>query len=306
MLTRINVSNLNSGEGFGDNISILKKLEDKDGKAYPYVSGQMIRRAVKDTSTCFDLKIMPTDENGNPLFDKMIKDLPKSPTERLKRIINESEDSDIFGFMEPQGVRRWSIFKTTPFVSIEPYNDSNIDLLIRNQGFKPATKGKEEASERQAAMVKTELNVFNYLRGSMIIEYDRIGLFEDEVSGVKEQVIEDKEKKERYLKIIKGIRYMYGGAKTARLLDDLTPVFVVAAIQNAGTPIFLNAIEVKENTIRLDKMKEVLKDFDKIIERVYIGVRANTFDNEDEIKNLRGEKIKICSIGEVFDNLETI
>lgn len=298
VLTKVNVNNMNSGEGYG-NITTLKKVQDHHGKKYVYVSGQAVRRYLKETMTNFGLKVTPTNEDGEP--DLKLK--TKNPNEALKTIIKENEDLDLFGFMQAKGVRRWSVFKTTPLVSVYPYVD-NEDLLTRNKGNKTET-GKE--SERNMSLVKTELNAFNYMRGNFMIDYDRIGLFEDELTWEKESVIKSSERHERYLKLIKGIRYLYGGAKAARLLDELTPVFFVGAVLKAGTPIYLNSIEISDGKVNTQKIVETLNDFKDIVEAVFIGFRSGEFKNEADLKNLKltGIKLRIGTIGEAFDALET-
>ena len=249
-LTRANINNMNSGEGFG-NITVLKKVESQDGKKYVYVSGQAIRRYLKETMNELGFSITPSDETGEPILNKSITS--KDPKAKLKEIIKLHPDLDLFGFMEAKGVRRWSAFKTTPLVSLSPYIE-NEDLLLRNKGFK-TEQGKE--SEKQANLVKIELNVFSLMRGSFMIDYDRIGRFEDELTWETNEVINSAQKKERYKSLIKGIRYLNGGAKSARLLDDLTPVFVIAGVLKAGTPIFLNAIELKDGRIDSKKIEGV-------------------------------------------------
>lgn len=296
-LTKVNVNNMNSGEGYG-NITVLKKVEGHDGKKYVYISGQAVRRYLKETMQELEFAITPCDESGEAIIDKSIT-ATKDLKQRLKEIIKKYPDLDLFGFMQAKGVRRWSAFKTTPLLSVYPYIE-NEDLLLRNQGFK-TEEGKE--NQRKANLVKIELNVFNYMRGSFMVDYDRIGLFEDELTWEKEEVINSEERKNRYSYLIKGIRYLNGGAKSARLMDDLTPIFVIAAILKAGTPVFLNTIELNdEKKVNVEAIQKQIKTFKGIISKVYIGCNDASIADIGQLQQIK--EAEVSTIGELFDKLE--
>jgi len=48
-ITKVNVASLNGGEGSGGNVTVMKKISNANGDEFAYVSGQALRRYLKET-----------------------------------------------------------------------------------------------------------------------------------------------------------------------------------------------------------------------------------------------------------------
>lgn len=279
-LTSVNIDNLNSSENPG-NLIVLKKVQDSKGDYYAYVSGQALRYYIKETMNQLGMPLTKLDKNGEYIIEAQSKD----DNERYKEILKNHPDLDLLGFMEAgrgsgkMALRRWSPVKVSPMISIYPWKGET-DMLTRKK-------------EGQAGgdLVKIEINTFNFMRGTIIIDVDMIGARADEMNYDIEKVLDSKEKAKRIDYFIESVKNLDAGAKKARLLDDLTPKFVVITKQCAGTPLFLNALDVDEDgNLRIDLIKEILQEFKGIVEDYCIGIRSGVFENEEQIKVEFGDK----------------
>jgi len=290
-ITKVNIDNLNSSENPG-NMVVLKKVQDNKGDYYPYVSGQALRYYLKETMNQLGMKLTKLDNKGEYIIEAKGKDKG-----RYKDILENHPDLDLLGFMEAvkgsgsMALRRWSPVKVSPLVSIFPWN-GNSDLLTRKK------EGQEGGD-----LVKVEINTFNFMKGTIVIDMDVIGSIVDELSYEIEPVIDPDERRVRVEYLVNAIKSIDGGAKKARLLDDLTPKFVVVTRQKAGTPIFLNSLSVNEDGgVNIDPIKEILDEFGEIIDEYYIGIRSGIFTNEEEIK---GEfKENVTSVNKALDMIK--
>ena len=131
-LSKVDLSNINSGEGGGGNVVELKTY--RSGRR-PYASGQSVRHALREAV-----------ERGNPgCFQNSTPEAPNT---------NIAEDwlSDLFGYLNPKkgegSDRRWSPIKCTPALG---QVDSEIvtDLLLRMSDLEKE-EGKESKDQRLA------------------------------------------------------------------------------------------------------------------------------------------------------------
>ena len=67
-ITKVNVASLNGGEGTGGNVTVMKKITNYKGDEFAYVSGQALRRYMKETLLQLGNKITEVDEKGQPTF----------------------------------------------------------------------------------------------------------------------------------------------------------------------------------------------------------------------------------------------
>jgi len=302
-LTKVNINSLNSGESPGTNIVVIKRLQDSKGDYYVYVSGQALRYYLKETMNELGMPLTKIDKKGKYKINASAKG-----KERYKEIVRNHPDLDLFGFMEAvreekeMALRRWSPVKVSPLISIYPWKGES-DLLTRRK-------------EGQAGgdLVKVEVNAFNFMRGTIMVDVDAVGSYVeegsyvDEISYEREMVRDekDKENKKRRLGwLIEAIKNLDGGAKKARLLDDLTPKFVVITKQKAGTPIFLNSLHVSEDgSINIMLVKEALEEYKTIIEESTVGIRSGIFKNEEEVKKELGATTVNIAIDKIKEWLE--
>lgn len=291
-LTKVNINNLNSSENPG-NLIVLKKVQDSKGDYYVYVSGQALRYYLKETMNQLGMPLTKLDKSGEYIIEAESKD----DNARYGEILRSHPDLDLLGFMEAgkgsgkMALRRWSPVKVSPMISVYPWNGES-DMLTRKK------EGQEGGD-----LVKIEINTFNFMKGTIIMDADMIGSKSDELSHDMENILETDEKAKRINYLVESIKNLDGGAKKARLLDDMTPKFVVITKQKAGTPIFLNALDVdSEGNIKFGLLQEIFREFQGIIEDYYIGIRSGIFENEEQIKSEFGEKV--ISVNQALEKIK--
>ncbi len=291
-ITKTNINNLNSSENSG-NLVVAKKIIDFKGNAYIYVSGQAMRYYIKETLNELGENITPVDEKGEYNIESTNKG-----EERYKDIVKGYIDLDLFGFMEATkgsksgALRRWSPVKVSPMISIYPWK-GEVDLLTRK---KKDVEGGD--------LVKVQINTFNFMRGTIMMDVGAIGSYVEEITliqtGIKE--IFDLKKKERLNLLIESLKCLDGGAKRSRLLDDLTPKFVIISKQKTGAPVFLNSLNVdKEGAINVDLIREAIEEYK--LDKYVIGIRSGIFSNKEKIEEAFGTKV--MKVNKAFDEVKT-
>jgi CRISPR-associated protein Cst2 len=277
-ITKVNVASLNGGEGTGGNVTVMKKITNYKGDEFAYVSGQALRRYMKETLLQLGNKITEVDEKGQPTFrDEKGKtiDLDKKLKEHKEVAFKKFVDLDLFGYMFPNGGRRWSPVKVTPLISILPYK-GEYDYLTRKQ--KP-----KKANEKSGNIVQIEIDTMNFMRGNIMVNTAHIGNEIDEYSYDITPILSDDEKRERLNSLLEAIKCFNGGAKQARNLEDISPKFIIIAKQKTGNPFLINSLDVDiEGNINIENIKEAIED--NQVETLTIGIAKGVFANEEEIK----------------------
>jgi CRISPR-associated protein Cst2 len=256
----------------------MKKITNYKGDEFAYVSGQALRRYMKETLLQLGNKITEVDEKGQPTFrDEKGKtiDLDKKLKEHKEVAFKKFVDLDLFGYMFPNGARRWSPVKVTPLISILPYK-GEYDYLTRKQ--KP-----KKANEKSGNIVQIEIDTMNFMRGNIMVNTAHIGNEIDEYSYDITPILSDDEKTERLNSLLEAIKCFNGGAKQARNLEDISPKFIIIAKQKTGNPFLLNSLDVDiEGNINIENIKEAIED--NQVETITIGIAKGVFANEEEIK----------------------
>ncbi len=288
-ITKTNINNLNGSENSG-NLVIAKKIKDSKGDAYIYVSGQAMRYYIKETLNELGADITPVDEKGEYIIVSKNKG-----EERYKDIVKRYIDLDLFGFMEAKtgsksgALRRWSPVKVSPMISIYPWK-GGVDLLTRK---KKDVEGGD--------LVKVEINTFNFMRGTIMMDVDAIGSYVEETTLMQKKEIDDLEKNKRLNLLIESLKCLDGGAKRSRLLDDLTPKFVIISKQKTGAPVFLNSLNVdKDGAINVYLIKEAIDEYK--LDKYVIGIRSGIFSNEEEIK--KAFDTNVMKVNKAFDEVK--
>lgn len=281
-ITKVNVASLNGGEGTGGNLTVMKKIANHNGDEFAYVSGQALRRYLKETLFQLDEKISCVDQDGNPTFlvknkdnKKKLIDLNKSLNEDdIKKIFENVCDLDLFGYMFPKGERRWSPVKVSPLVSLLPYK-GEYDYLTR--------KKKAEDDSKSGNIVQIEIDTLNFMRGNIMINTSHIGNKIDEYTYESEKILSEEEKVKRLNVLLDAIKNFNGGAKQSRNLEDISPKFIVISKQKTGNPFLLNSLDIDINgNINIDNLQEAIEDNE--VESLTIGIAKGIFNNEDIIK----------------------
>jgi len=294
-ITKVNIASLNGSEGTGGNLTLMKKVSNYNGDEFAYVSGQALRRYLKETLKQLGEEISSVDKDGNPTFkddDKFI-DLNKPLNDELKeKIFKRVCDLDLFGYMLPKGARRWSPVKVAPLLSLLPYK-GEYDYLTRK-------KKVENEENKSGNIVQIEIDTLNFMRGNIMINIDHIGCDVDEYTYEVTNILDDKEKNKRFNILLDAIKNFNGGAKQARNLEDISPKFIVIAKQKTGNPFLLNALKVNKNyEIDIESIENALKDNE--VEDYIIGIaKENIFANEKEVL----EKFNAKTISEAINHFK--
>lgn len=278
-ITKVNIASLNGGEGSGGNVTVMKKISNTNGDEFAYVSGQALRRYLRETLMQLGEPISSVDESGNPTFkdDGKFLKLNEKISEQVKQKIFKSVcDLDLFGYMLPKGGRRWSPVKVTPMISIFPYK-GEYDYLTRKQ--KVADEGTKSGN-----IVQIEVDTLNFMRGNIIINLSHIGNDINEYTYEINEILSDNEKNQRLSVLLDAIKYFNGGAKQARNLEDIAPKFIIVAKQKTGNPFLLNTLSVDtDGNINIENLKEAFEN--NQTEKLTIGITKGIFNNEEAIKN---------------------
>ena len=284
-INRVNIASLNGSEGTGGNLTAMKKISNYNGDEFAYISGQALRRYIKETLMQLDCKIASIGESGESLVflnNKKI-DFKKFPSnDKITKDINEAifvnTDLDLFGFMIPikggQAYRRWSPIKVTPMISILPYK-GEYDYLTR--------KAKKISENK---IVQIEIDTLNFMRGNIIVNLKHIGSIVDEYNYDITPILSEEERRKRVNVFIDSIKYLNGGAKQSRNLEDISPKFVIAIKQKTGNPFLLNALSVdKEGNIDIDIIKDAISNSGIDESSISIGIAKGIFANEQLIRD---------------------
>ena len=299
----------NAGSDAGDrtdNIVRIKSIRKGD-KVYPYVSGQALRywwRATLEDK--FNWKMSPINR------DKKIAFTEANPI--------EYDDDDVFGYMralkknEGGTVTRISPLKNSPLVSATAqYPTQDFGVMARHEGD-PVPYEHEFYS--------------TVLKGIFSIDLDSLGKFyKNEKTGyrnvhpqleelAKEKnltisedylILDKKTRIKRIQDIINALPYLYGGAKNTSHLTDVTPKFIILVVIDGGNHIFMNVIREENNelVIDIDALKEILNDYDDVLESdIYIGINKGFLKEVQEDLNKfaeSNEKVHMGSIKEITD-----
>ncbi len=291
-LSRISLGNVNASHTEG-NVMVTKKVTLPDGSTLPYVSGQAIRRMVRDRLA----------ELGFPLSDPFVtvSGQEASPPVRPWEFIDE----DLFGYLDASGSRRrTSPVRVSAAIGCFPYQG---DRDLGTRSFERFGKKIEEGGN----MFETEV-YHNVFRGTLLVEMDRVGVFPDlEVENKKEKPPETLEvvevpfgsetrkqyllpleqRRERLQTLVEALRILWGGGRTARLLVDFSPRFLIFAALKAKHPIFLEALQVDyangQPVLQVEPLEASLERYQPYIDgEVIVGVEPGFLGNEDALKEL--------------------
>ncbi len=300
----------NAGSDAGDrtdNIVRVKSIR-KNGKVYPYVSGQALRYWWRDTlEKQFNWKLSPIIRESKIAFTEA------NPI--------TYPDDDVFGYMralkksDGGTVTRISPLKNSPLISVVgqyPVNDFGV--MSRQKDGDPVPFEHEFYS--------------TILKGIFALDLDSLGKFSNiEKTGYRnmhKKLVEQAESeglelvdnnwiltKEKRVKrasdVIKSIPYLSGGAKNTSHLTDVSPNLVILTTISTGNNIFMNIVREEDNNMifDLDALEEVLSDYnDKLTSNVYIGMRKGFLpDVYEKLEAFSQEKeyVEFGSVKEITD-----
>lgn len=270
-LAKISAGNVNASHTEG-NVMVTKKVTLPDGSMIPYISGQALRRMLRDR----------LEELGYPLSEPFAQVSGQEVTPPVRPW--EFVDEDLFGYLDPSGGRRrTSPVRVSAAVGLFPFQGDR-DL---------GTRSFERFGQAMAAggnMFETELYA-NLFKGTLLIELDRVGLFKPlETGESSERVLPAEERRKRLQTLLEALNILWGGGRTARMLADLSPKFIAYARLQVKHPVFLEAFSAHyENgkyVLALQPLVNALEKFKAYRVQVVFGLEPGTFGNEEEIRSV--------------------
>lgn len=268
-LAKVSAANVNASHTEG-NVVVAKKVTLPDGSAIPYISGQAIRRMLRDR----------LEELGYTLSEPFAQVSGQEVTPPVRPW--EFVDEDLFGYLDPSGGRRrTSPVRVSAAVGLFPFQGDR-DL---------GTRSFERFGQAMAAggnMFETELYA-NLFKGTMLVELDRIGVFRPLETGQSdERPLPVNERKKRLQTLFEALNLLWGGGRTARMLTDLAPKFIAYARLQVKHPVFLEALAAHyENGgywLVEEPLINALNKFASYREQTIFGMEPGIFSNYEEIR----------------------
>jgi CRISPR-associated protein Cst2 len=269
-LAKVSAANVNASHTEG-NVVVAKKVTLPDGSTIPYISGQAVRRMLRDR----------LEELGYPLSEPFARVEGQEVTPPVRPW--EFVDEDLFGYLDPSGGRRrTSPVRVSAAVGLFPFQGDR-DL---------GTRSFERFGQAMAAggnMFETELYA-NLFKGTVLVELDRVGVFRPlEIGEDAERILPADERRKRLQTLFEALNLLWGGGRTARMLADLSPKFLAYARLRVKHPVFLEALvahyEDGKYVLELEPLKNALDKFQSYREQTLFGLEPGIFGNEDEIRS---------------------
>jgi CRISPR-associated protein Cst2 len=284
-LAKVSAANVNASHTEG-NVVVAKKVTLPDGSTIPYISGQAIRRMLRDR----------LEELGYPLSEPFatVSGQEVTPPVRPWEFIDE----DLFGYLDPSGGRRrTSPVRVSAAVGLFPFQGDR-DL---------GTRSFERFGQEMAAggnMFETELYA-NLFKGTVLVELDRVGVFKPLETGEKnERILPADERTKRLQTLFEALNILWGGGRTARMLADLSPKFLAYARLKVKHPIFLEAFaahyEDGKYALELAPLVNALQKFADYREQTLFGIEPGIFGNEEEIRAALQEYGEVLTVHEAL------
>jgi CRISPR-associated protein Cst2 len=293
-LSYVEGANLNSN-GTEGVISILKKVKNPlDMKEYVRVSGQSVKYSLKQTlRELFNEELSPISSSGEG-NQRGVLVSEGNPEKYI--------DDDLFGYMiakKGKTLKRTAPVRTNGLISLFPYQED------RDFGVRYDPSGQE-----QHDIHETEITT-NVMRGNFFIEADRVGKFgKGEVE--KESEIDTKKREQRVQRLLKAILLYNGGSHMSRFFTKVSPEAAILVLLNKKIPVVGENFRVLQNytnqkfTLDVSLLKGVIRTFDELIEKVYVGILNEKFSNNDEVQSLKSSKVDVVSLQELISGVEKL
>ncbi len=278
-LAETSLASFNAGDKEADNLVSLKKITRQNGQ-YIYISGQAVRRALRDR----------LEDMGEKLSLVHVEEgQDKKQTAHTQGKPAEFIDDDLFGFMIARKGQAESAFKRTAPVRVAPM--MNLSPWQGETDF-GANFSKMDV-DGKPNLFETEIDG-GFYRGTLLIELDRIGCDEgyDKPDAPAKRV-------DRVHKLLRATRDLWLSGRQSRFLGDLSPKIVAAALMTAKVPLFLETIFLDpDGKLNLSGLAEAAADRkDIIVSKVYGGT--------EKYRPLIPPACEPLSIGEAFEKMSS-
>jgi CRISPR-associated protein Cst2 len=141
----------------------------------------------------------------------------------------------------------------------------------------------------------------------MLVELDRVGVFpaRELGKGASDGRLPIDERCRRVQALVRALSLLWGGGRTARMLTDLSPQFLVYARLKVKTPLFLEAVQVAYQQGRYVLQTEsILHALDRLPaewrETVLFGYAPNFFANESSMRQELANAGTVMTIAELI------
>jgi len=296
---QVDVGNVNAGWTEGV-VTVIKKVERPDGFFHPYISGQALRRYIRDT-----MKDILRDNQRNNTKLMMSPEEPGVDKKSPVVTIGDPRmyiDDDLFGFMRAIKRERGSKKKkqaaepeATNMNSSETAETATTDVEqvveVESTGTRKRTSPLRispafgifklnsdrdlgtrsaveitQSAEAGGSIFETEITN-NIFRSTLLLEIDRVGRWKGyETTNNKDKdggELSEEERKDRVCIILESLKYLWGGGRQTRFLVDLTPQFIIYARMRCKVPIFLNSLNVEFDDGRYKIKTDAIKEIIK-------------------------------------------
>lgn len=262
----------NYGETIG-NVASLKKLSRGKGDQYTYISRQALRYNIVNQ--------MGVDNTEIDVDGSVLQFAPDATIEEYPEI-------DLFGYMKTakEQKTRSAIVRLSNAISLETFK-GDLDFLTNKALLDRYNKQEAKKHKSGGNIAQSEIHR-SYYAYTITIDLDKVGI--DENDDIE---IENTEKAKRINKLLDTVRFLYRDIKGRR--EDLKPLFVIGGVYDIKNPIFHNALDVKNNRIDVNRVKDVL--YDDIVKDTHCGLVKGVFENDNEII----KELKAVSMPEFFD-----
>lgn len=276
----VQASSANYGESLG-NVASLKKVTRGDGYQYTYISRQALRYNIVQQ---LDEPLATLSAEGSG--DKKAIQFDKDAT------IEAYPEIDFFGYMKTnKGTNahvRSAKVRLSNAISLEPFR-GDTDFL-NNMGLAARLRKAKGDNSINNGLAQSEIHL-SYYRYTVTIDLDQIGI--DEAEDIQ---ISNQEKARRVSKLLDVIAYLYRDIRGRR--EDLKPLFVIGGIYDIKNPVFENIVDVKNNTVLIEGIKDVMTS--ELANQTETGVVSGKFTNTDEIKR----ELHATSVAKFFEVLK--
>lgn len=280
----------NYGEGYG-NVSALKRISRGDGNSYTYISGQALKHSLKKVLGWLNTEAEAQGKVAQYKWESNIKESPEidlfgyMKTKPKTKTKNETNNENEKG---KQKIRA-AVVRFSNAISLENYNgdmEFGTNLSLANR-----TPDKKGLLPYNAEIHKS------YYAYTVTVDLDLVGV--DENDGIDLQKDNIQECKDRIIKLLEGIEFLYRDIKSDS--KNMNPIFAIGGIYNIKNPFFANRLELSEyKKLNVPLIKEILNSINsKNYGKTYIGCLLEKFYNGEEIKS----ELKSESIVDFFNKL---
>jgi CRISPR-associated protein Cst2 len=301
----VEAQSLNYDEGFGSNLSVLKKLRRGSGDVFSFASRQSLRYSiVKQGVEQFGWRLGDVEPQGSG--NKKVVQFKRDTS------IKDSEEIDLFGYMKTKKrekkkketdageasqqedtMIRVAPVRLTPAISLEAFYN---DIEFLNNKWLSDRAGEDP----NIANIEQHRSLYKY---TITIDLNRIGSEEhNETLDPKDRIKlldQPEERANRVNEFLEVLKNLYRDIRGRR--EDLKPLFIIGGVYPVKNPFFMNSVKIEWENGKPKIVKEAIdeilssnycyKDNDKLNKEqvqtnTVIGLRNGFFSNGTSLSNV--------------------